>query len=86
MFLPEESGIMKKEAGYAYESEIDALMRKMRQDPKIEAERQRNWMHWWQPEPAKRDAGTLSETVDTQSIEYDMAYSRRRAQPQGGRK
>ncbi len=77
---------MKNEPGYAYESEIDALMRKMRLDPKIEAERQRNWMHWWQPEPAKRDAGTLIEDVDTQSIERDMAYTSRRSQPQGGRK
>jgi len=77
---------MKHEAGYAYESEIDALMRKMRQDPKIEAERQRNWMHWWQPEPAKRDAYTLNEGVETQSIERDMAYTSRRSQPQGGRK
>jgi len=77
---------MKHEAGYAYESEIDALMRKMRQDPKIEAERQRNWMHWWQPEAAKRDAGTLIDAVETQSIERDMAYTSRRSQPQGGRK
>ncbi|MDP1682926.1 MAG: hypothetical protein Q8L39_14290 [Burkholderiales bacterium] len=77
---------MKNEPGYAYESEIDALMRKMRQDPKIEAERQRNWMHWWQPEPAKRDADTLNEVVETQSIERDMAYTSRRSQPQGGRK
>ena len=77
---------MKHEPGYAYESEIDALMRKMRLDPKIEAERQRNWMHWWQPEPAKRDADTLNEGVETQSIERDMAYTSRRSQPQGGRK
>ncbi len=76
---------MKNEAGYAYESEIDALMRKMRDDPKIEAERQRNWMHWWQPEPAKRDAST-NDQVETQSIERDMAYTSRKSQPQGGRK
>lgn len=77
---------MKNEAGYAYESEIDALMRKMRDDPKIEAERQRNWMHWWQPEPAKRDTDTINDRVETQSIERDMAYASRRSQPQGGRK
>ena len=77
---------MKNEPGYAYESEIDALMRKMRQDPKIEAERQRNWMHWWQPEPAKRDASTLIEEVGAQPTELDMAYVSRKSQPQGGRK
>lgn len=77
---------MKHEAGYAYESEIDALMRKMRQDPKIDAERQRNWQHWWQPEPARRDADASDTRVETQSIERDMAYASRRSQPQGGRK
>ena len=77
---------MKNEPGYAYESEIDALMRKMRQDPKIEAERQRNWLHWWQPELPKRDATALLDSVETQSMEQDMAYTSRRSQPQGGRK
>ena len=77
---------MKHEPGYAYESEIDALMRKMRQDPKIEAERQRNWLHWWQPAPAKRDASTSREEVGAQNIELDMAYVSRKSQPQGGRK
>lgn len=77
---------MKNEPGYAYESEIDALMRQMRQDPKIEAERQRNWQHWWQPEPARRDVGRLIEEVGTQPAELDMAYVSRKSQPQGGRK
>ena len=77
---------MKHEPGRAYESEVDALMRKMRQDPKIEAERQRNWQHWWQQDPARRDATTPIEEVDTQSGERDMAYTSRRSQPQGGRK
>lgn len=77
---------MKHEPGRAYESEIDALMRKMRQDPVIEAERQRNWQHWWQANPRSRDATNVAEEVQTQEIERDMAYASRRAQPQGGRK
>ena len=77
---------MKHEPGRAYESEIDALMRKMRQEPEIEAERQRNWRHWWQANPAQRDATNAGDTVQTQSLEHDMAYASRRAQPQGGRK
>ena len=77
---------MKNQPGYAYESEIDELMRKMRQDPKIEAERQRNWLHWRQPAPAQRDAGKLREEVGAQNIELDMAYVSRKSQPQGGRK
>ncbi|MHB1232382.1 MAG: hypothetical protein ACYCZQ_07375 [Burkholderiales bacterium] len=77
---------MKHEPGRAYESEVDALIRKMRQDPKIEAERQRNYQHWWQQDPARRDATTSIEEVETQSMERDMAYASRRSQPQGGRK
>ena len=77
---------MKHEPGRAYESEIDALMRKMRQDPAIEAERQRNWQHWWNANPRLRDAANVGEEVQTQEIERDMAYASRRAQPQGGRK
>jgi len=76
---------MKHEPGHAYESEIDALMRQMRQDPKIEAERQRNWRYWWQADPAPRDSANVSDEVQTQEIEHDMAYASRRAQPQGGR-
>jgi hypothetical protein len=77
---------MKHEPGRAYESEVDALMRKMRQDPKIEAERQRNYQHWWQPAPAIRDASSPIQEVETQPMERDMAYASRRSQPQGGRK
>ena len=77
---------MKHEPGRAYESEIDSLMRKMRQDPAIEAERQRNWQHWWNANPQLRDAANVGEEVQTQEIERDMAYASRRAQPQGGRK
>ena len=77
---------MKHEPGRAYESEIDALMRKMRQEPEIEAERQRNWRHWWQANPLPRDATNANDAVQTQDIERDMAYASRRAQPQGGRK
>lgn len=77
---------MKHEPGRAYESEVDALMRKMRQDPKIEAERQRNYQHWWQPVPGIRDASSPAEEVETQPMERDMAYASRRSQPQGGRK
>lgn len=72
--------------GYAYESEIDALMRKMREDPKIEAERQRNWEHWWQPDRAgRRDAAREPEELGPAATERDMAYAARRADPQGGR-
>ncbi len=77
---------MKHEPGRAYESEVDALIRKMRQDPKIEAERQRNYQHWWQQDPARRDATTPIEEVETQLMERDMANTSRRSQPQGGRK
>ena len=77
---------MKHEPSRAYESEVDALMRKMRQDPKIEAERQRNYQHWWQPVPGIRDASSPAEEVETQPMERDMAYTSRRSQPQGGRK
>lgn len=52
---------MKHEPGHAYESEIDALMRKMRQEPAIEAERQRNWRYWWQANPAQRDSANVSD-------------------------
>lgn len=77
---------MKHEPGHAYESEIDALMRKMRQEPEIEAERQRNWRHWWNANPQQRDSTNAADVVNTQEIERDMAYASRRAQPQGGRK
>ena len=77
---------MKHEPGYAYESEIDALMRKMRQEPAIEAERQRNWRYWWQTSPAQRDSANVCDEVQTQEIDRDMAYASRREQPQGGRK
>ncbi len=77
---------MKHEPSRAYESEVDTLMRKMRQDPKIEAERQRNYQHWWQPIPGIRDASSPAEEVETQPMERDMAYTSRRSQPQGGRK
>ncbi len=77
---------MKQEAGYAYESEIDALMRQMRKEPEIEAERRRNWSYWWQIDPAQRDSAYVNDAVKTQEIEHDMAYVSRRAQPQGGRK
>ena len=76
---------MKHEPGRAYESEIDALMRKMREQPKIEAERQRNWSHWWNANLASRDSANTSDEVKTQEIEHDMAYASRRAQHQGGR-
>lgn len=72
--------------GYEYESEIDALMRKMREDPKIEAERQRNWEHWWQPDRSRaRDAAAEAEELGPAAAERDMAYAARRADPQGGR-
>lgn len=74
--------------GYEYESEIDALMRKMRDDPRIEAERQRNWEHWWQPDQARaraRDAASIDEELGAAHNERDMAYATRRADPQGGR-
>jgi len=77
---------MKHEPGRAYESEIDALMRKMRQEPEIEAERQRNWRDWWQANPLRRDSTNADDVVKTQDLERDMAYASRRAQPQGGRK
>jgi glycerol-3-phosphate dehydrogenase len=79
---------MKHEPGRAYESEIDALIRKMREEPKIEAERQRNWSHWWNANPLRRDtvnAGNASDEVQTQEFERDMAYASRRSQRQGGR-
>ncbi len=75
---------MKHEPGHAYESEIDALIRKMRQEPAIEAERQRNWRYWWQANPRRRDSANVNGVVKTQDIERDMAYASRRAQPQGG--
>jgi glycerol-3-phosphate dehydrogenase len=76
---------MKHQPGRAYESEIDALMRQMRAEPKIEAERQRNWSHWWQGNPLPRDSANAGEEVQTQEIERDMAYASRRSQRQGGR-
>ena len=73
--------------GYAYESEVDALMRAMREDPKIEAERLRNYQHWWQPEPQRlRDAAVSEPELGAAHNERDMAYASRRADPQGGRK
>ena len=73
--------------GYEYESEIDALMRKMREDPKIEAERQRNWEHWWQPDRSRaRDAALDAGDLGAGHNERDMAYAARRADPQGGRR
>lgn len=72
--------------GYEYESEIDALMRKLREDPKIEAERQRNWEHWWQPDRSRvRDAAGETEELGPAPSERDMAYAARRADLQGGR-
>jgi len=76
---------MKHEPGRAYESEIDALMRNMREQPKIEAERQRNWNHWWNANPLRRDTTDANDEVKTQEIERDMAYASRRSQSQGGR-
>lgn len=76
---------MNKTPGRAYESEIDALMRELRQDPKIEAERQRNWSHWWQGNQKHRDSSNVADEVTTQEIERDMAYASRRSQHQGGR-
>jgi hypothetical protein len=76
--------------GYEYESEIDALMRKMREDPKIEAERQRNWEHWWQPDRSRARDTSLNAAQEADDLgaahnERDMAYAARRADPQGGR-
>jgi hypothetical protein len=72
---------------YKYESEVDAMIRKMREDPKIEAERKRNWQYWWQPEGmAARDANVKRENLGTQANERDMGYARRRDQPQGGQR
>ena len=76
---------MKKTLGRAYESEIDALMREMRANPSIDAERQRNWSHWWQGNSKQRDSGDVADDVKTQEIERDMAYAARRSQHQGGR-
>ena len=70
---------------YKYESEIDALMRKMRDDPKIEAERQRNWEHWWQPDQSRTRDAAAEEDLGAAHNERDMAYASRRADPMGGR-
>lgn len=73
--------------GYAYESEVDAMMRAMREDPKIEAERARNYQHWWQPDQKRsRDAASGEADLGAAHNERDMAYASRRADPQGGRK
>ncbi len=77
---------MKKDIPRPYESEVDLMIRTMRMDPKIEAERQRNWQHWWQQDPLVRDASSPQDEVPAQGMERDMAYVSRRAQPQGGRK
>lgn len=77
---------MKPEAPRPYESEVDVLIRTMRLDPKIEAERQRNWQHWWQQDASVRDASSPQDEVPAQALEKDMAYVSRRAQAQGGRK
>lgn len=74
---------------YKYESEVDLMIRKMREDPKIEAERQRNWQHWWQPDiKQKRDAIAFldDDASGAGTGERDMAYHARRADPQGGRR
>ncbi len=78
---------MKHEPGHAYESEVDAMIRKLRQDPRIEAERQRNWAHWWQADTTRRrDATTVDDDASgVAHNERDMAYAARRADPQGGR-
>lgn len=71
---------------YKYESEIDALMRAMREDPKIEAERARNYQHWWQPDRKRaRDTAACETDLGATHNERDMAYVSRRADPQGGR-
>lgn len=71
---------------YPYESEIDALMRAMREDPKIETERARNYQHWWQPDrKVLRDTCGGEADLGATPNERDMAYVCRRADPQGGR-
>lgn len=71
---------------YPYESEIDALMRAMREDPKVEAERASNYKHWWQPDQKRtRDAASCEADLGATHNERDMAYVCRRADPQGGR-
>lgn len=71
--------------GNEYESEIDALMRKLRADPKIEAQRQRYWAQWWQPDRSRRrDAASVTGDPGLAPHERDMAYAARRADVQGG--
>lgn len=67
-----------------YESEVDALIRSLRADPKIEAERQRNWAYWWLADRRRRDVVSGAPSVDLAPTERDMAYAARRPDVVGG--
>ncbi|MEO1766071.1 hypothetical protein [Thiobacter aerophilum] len=67
-----------------YESEADILIRTLREDPRIETERSRNWAYWWQRDRRQRDQVAASLDVDLAPPERDMAYAARRADVVGG--
>lgn len=71
--------------GNPYESEVDALIRSLREDPRIEAERQRNWEYWWIADRRRRrDAIAAAPQADLAPPERDMAYKAREADAVGG--
>jgi len=67
-----------------YESEVDVLIRKLREDPKIEAERSRNWAYWWLRDRRPRDVATTNLEAELGPPERDMAYAARRSDVVGG--
>lgn len=67
-----------------YESEADILLRTLREDPKIEAERRRNWAYWWRRDRRLRDVAPASLDADLAPPERDMAYAARRPDVVGG--
>lgn len=69
---------------YRYESEADALLRRLREDPRIEAERRRNWEYWWQADRRRRRDGAAAPDAGLAPPERDMAYAARRPDVVGG--
>jgi hypothetical protein len=76
-------GVSMNEA-QPFESEVDVLIRTLREDPKIEAERQRNWEYWWLADRRRRDAIAETLSADLAPPERDMAYRARRPDQVGG--
>lgn len=68
-----------------YESEVDALMRKLREDPLLERQRRSNWASWWfKARDRARDLLGSETDAPLLPMERDMAVRERQRDVVGG--